>query len=239
MKLFIWDFHGVLEKGNDNVVLEITNRALEIHGHSRQMTEKESEFLSGRLWCDYFAYLIPELHENERLLLQSTCIEITQNSPEIFTKHVRLNDNAEQVLESIRSSQHTQILISNTQPKILDIYIELVGIEKYFPSTHRFGVDSSVHNRKTKKDCLHEFLSLGENFDTIISIGDSPGDMDLINTPFIRGTSYLYSYPSRTHRLTQCHYKINDLRMVLQEIEVAEKENEESKLSQFTQILRT
>lgn len=138
MKLFIWDFHGVLEKGNDNVVLEITNRALEMHGHSRRMTEKESEFLLGRLWCDYFAYLIPELHENERWLLQSTCVEMTQNAPEIFTKHVRLNDNVEHVLESIQSSQHMQILISNTQPKILDIYIELVGIERYFPSNYRF-----------------------------------------------------------------------------------------------------
>jgi phosphoglycolate phosphatase-like HAD superfamily hydrolase len=239
MKLFIWDFHGVLEKGNDNVVLEITNRALERHGYSRRMTEKESEFLSGRLWCDYFAYLIPELHENERLLLQSTCIEITQKVPEIFTKHVRLNDNVKYVLESIRSSQYTQILISNTQPKILDIYIELVGIEKYFQSMYRFGVDSSIHNRKTKKDCLYEFLGVNKNFNEIISIGDSPGDMELINIPFIKGTSYLYSYPNRPHRLAQCHYKIDDLRMVLQEIEVAEKENEDSKLSQFTQFLRT
>lgn len=97
-----------------------------------------------------------------------------------------MNDNIEYVL-SIGSSQHTQILISNTQPKILDIYIELVGIEKYFPSTHRFGVDPSDHNQKTKKDCLHEFLNKGENFDEIISIGDSPGDMDLIHISFIIG----------------------------------------------------
>lgn len=239
MKLFVWDFHGVLEKGNDNVVLEITNRALERHGYSRRMNKKESEFLSGQLWCDYFAYLIPELHESERLLLQSTCVETIQNSPEIFSKHVRLNDNVEYVLESIRSSQHMQILISNTQPKILDIYIALVGIEKYFPSTHRFGVDPSDQNRKTKKDCLHEFLNKGENFDEIISIGDSSGDMDLIHISFIKGTSYLYSYPSRSHRLAQCHYKIDDLRMVLQEIETIGRQNEASELSQFTQILRT
>lgn len=49
--------------------------------------------------------------------------------------------------------------------------------------------------------------------------------MDLIHVPFMKGTSYLYSYPSRTPRLAQCHYKIDDLRMVLQEIEIAEKEN--------------
>lgn len=220
MKLFIWDFHGVLEKGNEDVVLEITNRALEMHGYSHRMTKKENEFLSGRLWREYFAYLIPELNENERLILQSTCIEIAQNSPEIFTKHVKLNDNVEHVLRVIQSSKHTQILISNTQPKILDIYIELVGIGKHFPATHRFGTDSSVLNRKTKKDCLHDFLSVSENFNEIISIGDSPSDMELINVPFIKGTSYLYSYPRRAPRLAQCHYKIDDLRMVLQEIEI-------------------
>lgn len=218
MKLFIWDFHGVLEKGNDDVVLEITNRALEMHGHSRRMTKQESEFLSGRLWRDYFSYLIPELDEKERLVLQSTCVEITQNSPEIFNKHVKLNDNVEHVLELIQSTQYTQILISNTQPKILDFYVKLVGIEKYFPSTHRFGADSSVQNRKTKKDCLYDFLSVNKNINEIISIGDSPGDMDLINVPFVKGTSYLYSYPNRAPRLLQCHHKIDDLRMVLQEI---------------------
>ncbi len=223
MKLFIWDFHGVLEKGNDEIVLEITNRALKIHGHSRQMTRQEGEFLSGRLWRDYFAYLIPELDENEKLALHSTCIELTQNSPEIFTKHVRVNDHVVHVLEAIEASKHAQILISNTQPHILDTYVGLVGIEKYFPSTHRFGTDSSVQHRKTKRDCLHEFLSISQKFNEIISIGDSPGDMELSNVPSIKGTSYLYSYPNRAPRLAQCHYTIDDLRMVLREIEVAKQ----------------
>ena len=77
MKLFIWDFHGVLEKGNDEIVFKITNRALKMHGHSRQMTRQEGEFLSGRLWRDYFAYLIPELDEDERLVLPYT--DLTSN----------------------------------------------------------------------------------------------------------------------------------------------------------------
>lgn len=40
MKLFIWDFHGVLEKGNDDAVVEITNLALRRHGYSRELTLK-------------------------------------------------------------------------------------------------------------------------------------------------------------------------------------------------------
>lgn len=220
MKLFIWDFHGVLEKGNDHVVLEITNLALKHHGYLREMTKKESELLSGRLWRDYFAYLIPELDENDRLSLQSTCIEIAQSSQDLYHKHIKINDHVEYVLESIQNSKHAQILISNTPPKNLDKYVELVKIKKYFPDSHRFGVDSSGQSFKHKKDCLQDFLSVSEKFQEIISIGDSPGDMDLChNVPFTKGTSYLYSYPSRPHREAQCHHKINDLRMVLQELE--------------------
>ncbi len=59
MKLFVWDFHGVLEKGNDHAVLEITNLALHYHGYSREMTETESAFLSGQRWHDYFTFLVP------------------------------------------------------------------------------------------------------------------------------------------------------------------------------------
>jgi hypothetical protein len=48
MKLFVWDFHGVLEKGNDGAVVEITNIALQRFGYSRRMTIQEGEFLSGK-----------------------------------------------------------------------------------------------------------------------------------------------------------------------------------------------
>lgn len=225
MKLFVWDFHGVLEKGNDDIVFEITNNVLEKHGHSRRMSKEECELLSGRLWRNYFLYLIPELNENEASMLHSACIEMEQNSPELFDKHIKLNDHVEYVLEAIQKSNHSQILISNTQPKILDFYVKLIGIKDYFPSTHRFGVDSSTCNRKTKKDHLHEFLDDNKNFKEIISIGDSPSDMDLINVPSMKGTSYLYSYPTRAHRIAECHYKIDDLRRVLQEIKAPVREN--------------
>ena len=39
MKLFVWDFHGVLEKGNDLAVLDITNKVLEQAGYSERLNE--------------------------------------------------------------------------------------------------------------------------------------------------------------------------------------------------------
>jgi phosphoglycolate phosphatase-like HAD superfamily hydrolase len=205
MKLFVWDFHGVLEKGNDDAVLEITNFALDRHGYSRRMTQEEAFFLSGRRWHEYFK-------------LQTTCFSMSQNQPEIVAKYIQINDHAEFVLSSIQSSEHHQILISNTVPKSLDMFVSVVGIEKYFPSSHRFGVDSHHQISATKKQCLAEFLK-DKNYESIVSIGDSAGDMALIDEEIsVPGIGYLYSHPTREHRSAKCHHKINDLRYVLQEI---------------------
>lgn len=218
MKLFVWDFHGVLEKGNDNAVLEITNRALEFHGYARRMTKDESELLSGLRWHEYFSFLIAGLEKEQCFQLQATCFDISQSQPEILVRHIQLNDHVDHVLETIQNSQNSQILISNTPAQSLEMFVNLVGIDKYFPATHRFGVDSHHQNKLTKKDCLNEFIKNKSLFKSIISIGDSPGDMDLIHQDKIKGIGYLYSHPTKKHRPAQCHYKINDLRLVLQEV---------------------
>jgi hypothetical protein len=217
MKLFVWDFHGVLEKGNDEAVVEITNRVLYSFGHSRRMTTQEGEFLSGKRWYEYFAFLLPHLNHQEHLALQAACIDTQMKEPEIIAKHIQLNDHAHFVLQSIADCQLTQILISNTQPKALDLFVKIVGIEKYFPSSHRFGVDSHSQRQITKLDCLRAFLEDKKFPEGIISIGDSPGDMALIHQ-YPNAIGYLYTHPGRVHREANCHYKIQDLREVLREI---------------------
>jgi phosphoglycolate phosphatase-like HAD superfamily hydrolase len=217
MKLFIWDFHGVLEKGNDLAVLELTNKALLLHGYERQMNEEEAELLSGRRWYEYFLYLLPGLELKEYMALQGTCFELSKNHPEVVAKYIRLNDHAEDVLESIHSSNYSQILISNTHPLALEMFVQVVGIEKYFPPHHRFGVDSHTQQQFTKKECLEEYLKDKHFPEGIVSIGDSPGDIAMIHH-YPHGIGYLYSHPGRVHREIASHYKINDLRLVLNEI---------------------
>ncbi len=219
MKLFVWDFHGVLEKGNDHAVVEITNIALERHGYHRRMTIEESEYLAGLRWHEYFSYLLPEADEEKCKELQVTCVDISHNYPEIIAKHIRLNDHAEYVLETIFNKKLTQIVISNTQPKSLDLFIKYVGIEKYFPPSHRFAVDNHHHKHSSKLDYLESFLQDKHFPAGVVSIGDSPHDMTMIhNHP--KGIGYLYAHPGRTHRNVKSHYKITDLRHVLQEIEL-------------------
>lgn len=215
-KLFVWDFHGVLEKGTENAVLEITNLALKRHGYFRQMTESENEFLFGRRWHEYFSYLMPEIEQEECFNLQTTCFEI-QKQPEIISKHMRLNDHAEIVLNAIHNSSHCQILISNTVSEALEMFVKTVNVDHYFPLTHRFGINSHHQKEFTKQDCLNKFLQDNDPFEAIISIGDSPGDMALIHQN-TKGIGYLYSHPHKKHRQTECHHKINDLRLVLNEL---------------------
>lgn len=219
MKLFVWDFHGVLEKGNETAVLEITNLALKFHGYSRRMTQVENEFLAGYQWHEYFAFLLPEIEEDEYFLLQSTCIEISHSQPEIISSHIHLNDHADSVLKSIHESQNCQILISNTLPQTLDKFIRLVGVDKYFPPSHCFGVNMGSQKKLTKLDYLDQFLKdRDEAYEAIVSIGDSPGDMTLIEQiEKGKGVGYLYSHPGKEHRYAN-GIKINDLRVVLQEI---------------------
>lgn len=218
-KLFVWDFHGVLEQGNDDAVHEISNLALEHHGYSRRMTLEESKLLSGKRWYEYFTYLLPELGEEDIYSLQSTCFAISNDRPDILSGYLKINDHVEHVLESIHLSPHTQILISNSVPDALERFIKIVGIEKYFPASHRFGADTHNQAKITKKDCLDAFLKRNPSFDLIVSIGDSPGDMALVfhgESP--KGIGYFYSHPTRKHRESQYHHKIHDLRLVLQEL---------------------
>jgi phosphoglycolate phosphatase-like HAD superfamily hydrolase len=217
MKLFVWDFHGVLERGNDSAVTEITNIILKSFGYSRQMSTEESELLAGRRWHEYFAYLLPEASLEECKKLQSKCVEMANQQPDLIMKHVRLNDHADHVLNEIHNSPFTQILISNTMPTVLDWYVKSLGVDKYFPSTHRFGVDNHHIQGFTKKECLENFLKDNHFPQGMISIGDSPGDMNLTQL-HPQGVGYMYSHPGRTHRPAPCHYKISDLRHVLKEV---------------------
>lgn len=216
-KLFVWDFHGVLEKGNDAALLKFTNQTLESHGFTRRMTIEETELLAGRRWHEYFSYLLPELTQQECFKLQETAMNYSHTQRDVLSEHVRLNEHAQYVLEMISKTPHTQILISNSHPDTLDMFVDLVGVGKYFPGSKRFGVNTSHPSKMNKLECLKLFVEDKHFPGGIVSIGDSPTDMSLIHH-HPQGVGYLYTHPGRTHRPAECHYKIHDLRHVLQEI---------------------
>ncbi len=216
MNLFIWDFHGVLEKGNDVAVTHISNEALKIHGFNEQFTQAESDFCSGLKWFEYFTWKIPSLPIEKALEIQKTCIDISGNQFEKILKYIKPNDHSVYTLKNIKSKGNSQILISNTQQHVLKSYLETTKLINYFDEY--FGADAHKVNVKlSKKDILNEYLK-DKTFNKIITIGDSEGDVSLIGD-IKNSISYLYSYPHRKHKTEKGHIKITDLREVLQELD--------------------
>ena len=218
MKLFVWDYHGVMEKGNENTVTEISNLALEKLGYSQRLTDEDCQKLYGAKWYKYFEFLLPKEPYEIHLELQSLAFEISHEES-IIRKHIQPNDHIHFVLKEI-GKKHQQIVISNTLPKSLQIYLDVINITSFFPETHAFGANAHFKDTKrTKIDILKNFL-IGKKFDDIIFIGDSFKDIELVSVA--GGKAYLYSHPGKPFReanLPDCQInRIRDLREILKEI---------------------
>jgi len=213
MKLFIWDFHGTLEKGTERAVHEITNRVLEEQGYDERIDEDMLHRLYGRKWYEYFAYLLPYESEETHISLQEHCIGLDTKHPEIIWNIVKPNDHAAAVLTKIGCG-HDQILLSNTRHANLGEFLKATKLGSFFPEGKYFGVDAHHPDmRRSKYDVANEYL-IEKEFERIVVIGDSPQDM--ISLPNV--VKYLYAHPGKAFKECDADYRIRDLREVLREI---------------------
>ncbi len=211
-KLFVQDFHGTLEKGNEGAVLEATNETLRSSGYARRMTEAEGELLYGRRWTEYYAFLLPGESAERCAELALISRDMIRSNPDILARHIKPNDHAFEVLERIAASpQHVQIVVSNTTPFGIQMFLRAVGMQRFFPDGHAFGIVHPSYTSSMKKtEVLKEFVA-GRRFDAVVATGDSPAD--LVGT-----VNYLYAHPGRAFRECDAHYRIRDLRELLREI---------------------
>lgn len=214
MKLFVWDFHGVLEKGTERAVLEISNIALSHFGYSQRFTEEDITRLYGRRWFEYFGFLLPQESHGKHLELQRFCLEFSRTNTQIIAKHIQPNNHVHEVLNRI-ALKHDQILISNTAAKDLRVHLECIRVTPYFPKSKVFGTNTHQNPKQTKKDILSEYLK-GKKFDSIVVIGDTCDDMNLVSAA--EGTSYLYSHPDKPLIDCAADHRIYDLRELLREL---------------------
>ena len=215
MKLFVWDFHGTLEKGNEAAVLENSNAVLEMFGYAERFSLKDCIDLYGLKWYEYFAFLLPHETKEKHLELQQAALDYQYSHPEIIARHIKPNDHAHEVLDAI-AEKHYQIVVSNTSPSDLLVFLKAVEMVKYFPDGQAFGVDShSPGSFRTKRAALEKILLL-IHFEGIVTIGDSKDDIELASAH--NGVSYLYAHPGKDFRDANAIYKIRDLRDILREI---------------------
>lgn len=215
MKLFVWDFHGVLEKDNEKAVKDISNRVLRQAGFTEQLTDKQNEEYLGRKWYQYFEQLLPNIPKEKCLELQSACFKYVEDDPSVLVRHIKPNDYAVEVLNKIKNSVDQQILISNTRQNDLFWFLDTIGLRQFFNDEHILGVNAH-QTHASKIDALRDFLK-DKNFTEIIIIGDSESDLELGRS--VGATTYFYRHPNRKHNTTKnADYIIHDLREILRHI---------------------
>jgi phosphoglycolate phosphatase-like HAD superfamily hydrolase len=213
MKLFVWDFHGVLEKDNDLAVLDISNSILALHGYEVRLSEADVRAYYGLKWYEYFEKVLPGLEKEAYLALQAECFEFDNKN--IVAKYIKPTDHALEVLRTIKDNGHDQILLSNTRPYDLDWFVALVGMEKYFTSNKLFGVNAH-QTHSNKSEALKEYIN-DKTFDKVVIIGDSESDMALKEVT--GGVTYFYSHPQlELNTAVKADYVITDLREILNEL---------------------
>lgn len=217
MKLFAWDFHGVLEKDNESAVIQISNRVLRNLGYKEQFTEEDNRNLYGKKWYEYFEYLLPNEPHQKHLKLQQACIKLEEDEPDIVDNNIKPNDFAIEVLSKIENSGHDQILISNMSDVALERFMHAIDVTRFFPKGKAFPCNTRNGTKTyTKLEVLKNYIK-NKNFEEIIAIGDTAADMLLKNAANNVAT-YLYVHQHLKHPHVEADHKINDLREVLGEI---------------------
>jgi len=217
-KLFVWDFHGTLEKGNEFAALDISDRALKKHGFPERFTEQQGNELYGKKWYEYFEYILPNEPHDVHVMLQQTCFEWPE-AEVIVAEYIQPNDHAAEVLRAIQAAGHSQILISNTSVEALPIFVAHAKLTDFFNAANSFAVMAhSKEVKRTKLDVLEEFIKAAAPHQSVIVIGDSPKDMDLAK--HVKGVGYFYRHPGRELEFPKKTniVQITDLRKVLAEV---------------------
>ncbi len=214
-RLFIWDYHGVLEQGNETALMAISNRALQECGYSQRLADADMKLLYGKSWLTFFSDTLPtETPETHKRLLD-TALRIDKAHPEIRKQHIKATPFAHGVLVAIRET-HKQVLISNCHD--ISVFLRLTHMERDFPKGHHYSTHATTPPRG-KQEILDAYLrALNTTFERAILIGDSPDDVAL-KAPCCRETvRYLYAHPGVPFRECEAEHKIRDLKQILQEL---------------------
>jgi phosphoglycolate phosphatase-like HAD superfamily hydrolase len=216
-KLFVWDFHGTLEKGNELAALEVSNKALQKHGYQQRFNEKDAIKLYGKKWYEYFEYLLPEEDHQVHIDLQQTSFD-WPDTERIIAKYMLPNDHAIEVISTIKNAGHEQILLSNTNLKALPVFIRLANLSEFFDETNAFAVMAhSREAKRTKQDVLGDYLKTSIAKDIIV-IGDSINDMKLAEFAGAKGYMYKHKGLKFPDDIGSHIFCINDLRKVLSQV---------------------
>jgi phosphoglycolate phosphatase-like HAD superfamily hydrolase len=211
-KLIVWDLHGTLESGNERAVIRLSNEVLRRAGYEERFDDDDAVRLYGRKWHEYFRDLMPDAPRNVWMDLQEECFALSASDTEIQAQAMTPAPYAIEVLTAI-AEQADQMVLSNTRPANLDIFLAWLGMLEYFPEGRRIGTDGHADGHVvTKVDALRDFLD-GKQFEQILVVGDSGSDIELACE--VGAVGVLYHHPHLPAKSVPADHATDDLRDVL------------------------
>ncbi len=220
--LFVWDFHGVLEKGNEYAVQEFCNLVFKELGYNRRLNIEETRNWYGLSWFDYFKLSTPDANEEVWNKMVDKVLSFQKKGWGIVQKHLQPRDFAKEVLSEIQTSGHENILLSNTRPEHIQSFTDMVGVTDFFNKI--IGIDTDNNSQvgkgyvNIKSQVLSKYLD-NKTFQKIVVIGDR--DVDIKAGVDNNAITYLFQSPDFTIKQidTSPNYKISNLKDVLQELD--------------------
>lgn len=219
--LFAWDFHGVLEKGNEYAVQETCNRILEEFGKTRRITLKETLDWYGISWYQYYKNLCPNSSDKEIREMVEKDLEIGMVATEKFMKPM---DYAVEVLNEIKQGGNSNMIISNSRPENIKDFLKAIGISTLVDDY--IGVPKEKESGNlciaTHKGHILRDYAKKHGFSKIVMIGDKETDVEAGNiagaTTFRFVNKDLLLDEEIIHKIrkeSKANYVITDLRKVL------------------------
>ncbi|MFH1366530.1 MAG: HAD hydrolase-like protein [Patescibacteria group bacterium] len=218
--LFVWDFHGTLERDNVKAVQELVNSVLQHFDIKRRIDLKKTVELYGLSWVDYFRSMYPEGNLKKWQAMKKQA-EYLQVKNKVVEKYIRPASYAQFVLSKIKKAGHRNIILTNTSPKFIRRFVRLVGLTAYIDAY--IGLDLHYIIRKNQDISRVKFEASSKyvhnnKFDKIVKIGDRESD---IKAGKLLGATTYYvknKFNKNIKLKIKPDYIITDLKEVLKEL---------------------
>ncbi|MEX2028467.1 MAG: HAD hydrolase-like protein [Candidatus Curtissbacteria bacterium] len=212
-KLFSWDFHGTLEEGTEVGFAEILKQLAHEFGIEREIELDEVRQHFGTSLQNYLKHFFPEAAKSTHTKMMGR-IPAIQNKDQI-SAYLRAAPHAHEVLQKVKGAGYANIIVSNSSPKHIGKFVELIDIGRYIDKI--FAVDR--HYSKVAIDPVAaKAISIKNYAETIgasqvIVIGDRVTDIDAGKAVGAVTVQYIREgFPTDE---TDADYKIKSLKEVL------------------------
>ena len=221
--LFVWDFHGVLEKDNEHAVHEVCTLVLKEFGIDREVSLQQVIDWYGLSWFDYYRLAVPEGSQKLWKDMVNRTFNLRQKGWDIIRKHIKPRDYSKEVLRTIKEKGHYNIVLSNSRPDHAKGFTKVIGVIDYLDGV--IGADDTHYNSRLnaeiqdiKAEILSNFLK-DKNYKKVIVIGDK--DSDIKAGKKCGAVTYLFFDPEINKNPDEAgaDYIISDLRDILKELD--------------------